>query len=86
MDMKNKALCPVIAFHLDTFVALRLFKELLKVLEIFSGSIGSPMSCGCVPVRCIPRHGRALLLPTFERDAVQGIACFKGKPHVKPHD
>lgn len=29
--MKNKGLCPVIAFHLDTFMALNLFKELLKV-------------------------------------------------------
>lgn len=31
MDMKEKGLCPVIAFHLDTFMALSLFKELLKV-------------------------------------------------------
>lgn len=31
MDMKEKGLCPVIAFHLDTFMALNLFKELLKV-------------------------------------------------------
>lgn len=31
MDMKSKGLCPVIAFHLDTFMALSLFKELLKV-------------------------------------------------------
>ena len=31
IDMKDKGLCPVIAFHLDTFMALSLFKELLKV-------------------------------------------------------
>ncbi|CAM9997883.1 unnamed protein product, partial [Sphacelaria rigidula] len=34
MDMKKKGLCPVIAFHLDTFMALSLFKELLKEMEV----------------------------------------------------
>ncbi|CAM9938300.1 unnamed protein product [Pylaiella littoralis] len=34
IDMKNKGLCPVIAFHLDTFMALSLFKELLKEMEV----------------------------------------------------
>ncbi|CAN0014114.1 unnamed protein product [Ectocarpus sp. 6 AP-2014] len=34
IDMKDKGLCPVIAFHLDTFMALSLFKELLKDVEV----------------------------------------------------
>lgn len=39
IDMKNKGLCPVIAFHLDTFMALSLFKELLKVTCLTTGLV-----------------------------------------------
>lgn len=40
IDMKDKGLCPVIAFHLDTFMALSLFKELLKVYYVDINSCG----------------------------------------------
>lgn len=47
MDMKKKGLCPVIAFHLDTFMALSLFKELLKVQTFGTVSAFFLFFCPC---------------------------------------
>lgn len=53
IDMKNKGLCPVIAFHLDTFMALSFFKELLKVI-ILHTELNRWMSA---PIDFVPEGG-----------------------------